>query len=132
MPETTSKRDNPGELLGALVGTGQAVPVLRPEAPPAPTAVALNRTLGGAFGTLAQSGRVLALASSRLGAGLPANAIDLFVHERVRQGEDDGALEAWTASLGGGLEPVAKDRLRQLLSRTFSRRLPIFRAAGVL
>jgi hypothetical protein len=132
LPETTARRDNPAELLGILVGTGQAIPVLRPEAPPEPTAAALNRTFGGAFGNLAQSGRVLALASSRLGAGLPANAVDLFVHERVQRGEDESRLDAWTASLGDGLEPAAKDQLRQLLGRTFSRRLPIFRAAGVL
>jgi hypothetical protein len=132
LPETASRRDNPAELLGILVGTGQAVAVLRPEAPPAPTAAALNRILAGAFGSLAQRGTTLALAASRLGAGLPASAIDLFVHERVQRGEDDGRLDAWTAFLGDGLEPAAKDELRQLLGRTFSRRLPIFRAAGVL
>jgi len=54
------------------------------------------------------------------------------VHARVQLGEDDGGLDAWTAVLGGGLEPAAKDQLRQLLARTFNRRLPIFRAAGVL
>jgi len=132
LPETEPRRDNPAELLGILVGTGQAVPVLRPEAPPAPTAAALNHILAEAFGTLAQRGPTLALASSRLGAGLPANAVDLFVHARVQLGEDDGGLDAWTAVLGGGLEPAAKDQLRQLLARTFNRRLPIFRAAGVL
>jgi len=132
LPETTSRRDNPAELLGILVGTGQAVLVLRPEAPIAPTAAALNRILAGAFGTLAQQGRTLALAGSRLGAGLPASVIDLFVHQRVQHGEDDGELDAWTAFLGDRLEPAAKDRLRQLLERTFNRRLPIFRAAGVL
>jgi SAM-dependent methyltransferase len=132
LPETMARRDNPAELLGILIGTGQAVPVLRPDAPPAPTADALNHILAGAFGTLAQRGTTLALASSRLGAGLPANAVDLFVHARVQQGEDDSSLDAWTASLGDGLEPAAKDQLRQLLKRTFNRRLPIFRAAGVL
>lgn len=132
LPETMARRDNPAELLGILIGTGQAVPVLRPDAPPAPTADALNHILAGAFGTLAQRGTTLALASSRLGAGLPANAVDLFVHARVQQGEDDSSLDAWTASLGDGLEPAAKDQLRQLLERTFNRRLPIFRAAGVL
>jgi hypothetical protein len=132
LPETTARRDNPAELPGILVGTGQAVPVLRPEAGLTPTAVALNRIFAGAFGTLAQRGTTLALAASRLGAGLPASAVDLFVHERIQCGEDETSLDAWTTLLGEGLKPSVKDQLRQLLERTFSRRLPIFRAAGVL
>jgi SAM-dependent methyltransferase len=132
LPENTSQRDNPAALLGILVGTGQTIPVLRPEAPPAPTATALNCILARAFGSSAQRRTTLALAASRLGAGLPASTVDLFVHERVQRGENDSALDAWTTALGNELEPTAKEQLRQLLNRTFNRRLPIFRAAGVL
>jgi SAM-dependent methyltransferase len=132
LPETAAMRDNPAELLGVMLGTDQAAPVLRPDAPLPPAAAALNRILAGAFGAAARQGPAVALASARLGAGLPAGALEMFVHDRVSRGEDLGALEAWTASLGAGLEVARWQQLRDALTQAYNRRLPVFRAAGVV
>jgi hypothetical protein len=116
--------DNPQVVAArwALVGASAFIPSVRRQVLPTQKGRAL---LAEAFGTLAQRGPTLALAAARLGAGLPASAVDLFVHERVQRGEDNSALDAWTAVLGGGLEPAAKDQLRKLLARTFNRPPPL-------
>jgi hypothetical protein len=121
---------NPAEVLGILVGTGQALPVLRPGAPLSPEAKALNELIAAAFGSLKHRGATLALASTALGAGLPVNPVELFVHRRVTLGEDDRALESWLSHLGAGLETEARERLRALLCRVLSRRA-VFPAAGL-
>ena len=121
---------NPAEVTGILVGTGQALPVLRPGAPLSPEARAFNELIVAAFGRLEHRGPMLALASTALGAGLPVSAIELFVHRRLGLGEDHRAVSAWVAELGARLEPEAKDRLQTLLSRALSRRA-IFPAAGL-
>jgi SAM-dependent methyltransferase len=128
LPEKLAR--NPAEVVGILVGTGQALPVLRPGAPLSPVAKALNELIAAAFGRLEQRGAMLALASTALGAGLPVSPIELFVHRRVTSGEDERALDSWVSDLGAGLDIEAKERLRVLLSRALSRRA-IFPAAGL-
>ena len=51
---------NPAEVIGVLIGTGQALPVLRPGAPLSPAARALNELIVAAFGRLEHRGALLA------------------------------------------------------------------------
>jgi hypothetical protein len=127
-PERNAR--NPAEVIGVLVGTGQALPVLRPGAPLSAEAKALNEVIAAAFGRLEHRGPALALASTALGAGLPASPIDLFVQRRLDLGEDDRALAAWVSDFGAKLDPEAAGRLRALLAGALSRRA-IFPAVGL-
>lgn len=130
LPALAGKRDNPGEIAGFLIGTGQAIPLLRPGAEQSDAAVAFNQLLAQAFGRMDKRGTMLALASTALGAGLPASAFDLFVHERVQAGEDESALDGWTTTLGAGLTVDQHAKLREHLARILARRAPAFRHAG--
>jgi hypothetical protein len=132
LPQTESSRGrDPSEVLGILIGSGQALPVLRPGEPLAPEAKALNQMIAAAFGRVDHPGAKLALASTALGAGLPADCFDLFVQHRSDVGEDGRSLNAWVNQLGASLELEGRDRLRALLSRALSRR-SIFPAAGLV
>ena len=106
---------DPAEVIGILVGTGQALPMLHPGAPLSTEAKALNRVIVAAFGRLDHRGPALALASTALGAGLPAGPIDLFVQRRLSLGEDDRALAAWVSDFGAKLDPKAAEQLRARL-----------------
>ena len=121
---------NPAEILGVLVGAGQAMPVLRPGAPLSAQAKALNATIAAAFGRIERFGVRIALASTALGAGLPADSFDLFVQRRMDLGDDAEALDSWVGQHGAGLEPEPKEKLRAFLARALARRA-IFPAAGL-
>ncbi|MGC2783025.1 MAG: class I SAM-dependent methyltransferase [Roseiarcus sp.] len=122
---------DPAEVIGILVGGGQALPVLRPGAPLSKEAKALNQMIAAAFGRVDHRRAKLALASTALGAGLPADGYDLFVEHRADLGQDGRSLNEWVGESGADLEPEGKDRLRALLSRALSRR-SIFPAAGLV
>jgi SAM-dependent methyltransferase len=129
-PSADKVARNPAEVIGILIGTGQALPVLRPGAPLSAEARALNELIVAAFGRLEHRGATLGLASTALGAGLPMSSIELFVHHRLGLGEDQSALNSWVDDLGARLEPEARERLHALLSRALSRRV-IFPAVGL-
>lgn len=131
LPALAERHDDPAEIAGVLVGSGQAMALIWTGAPPSPVARKLNEMLADGFGGLAHSNVALGLASPRLGAGLPANGLDLFVFARVAAGEDAGAAERWTALLGKGLEEEQRDKLRAYLV-TRAAWAPVFRAAGLL
>ena len=129
-PAAAGGPPNPAEILGILLGAEQAVPVLRPGAPLSAEAKALNTTIAAAFGRPERRGARLALASTALGAGLPADSVDLFVQRRLDLGEDADALDAWIGHFGTNLEPEASERVRGLLARALSRRA-IFPCLGL-
>lgn len=131
LPALAKRSDDPAEIAGVLVGSGQAMVVISPDAPPPPGARRLNAMLAEGFGGLAHSNVTLGLASLRLGAGLPANGLDLFVFARLAAGEDAGAVERWTGRLGGGLEGEQLEKLRTYLEARAAWG-PVFRMAGLL
>ncbi len=129
-PPTERAPPNPAEILAILIGGGQAVPVLRPGAPQSDEAKALNAMIAAAFGRPERRGARLALASTALGAGLPADSFDLFVQRRMDLGEDAKALDSWFGHFGANLEPEAREKAQIMLSRALSRRA-IFPSAGL-
>ena len=125
-------RSNPAELPGVLVGTNQAIPVARPGAEQAPSAVRLNRVLGRRIASVIGPESAGGLASHALGAALPATRLDQFVYARVLDGEDAGAMDAWVDALGAGLDDEKRGKLRDVMVHTVEQRVPIMRRAGVL
>ena len=120
---------NPAEVIGILVGTGQALPMLHPGAPLSTEAKALNRVHRRSLWAHGPSRPALALASTALGAACLRS--DRPVRSASPElGEDDRALAAWVSDFGAKLDPKAAEQLRALLAGALSRRA-IFPAAGL-
>ena len=125
-------RSNPAELAGMLVGTGQALPVARPGAPPSPEARRLNGVLGRRVRSVIGPSIGGGLASAMLGAALPAQPIEQFVCARVLDGEDVGWLEEWEAALSDGLDGEQYGKLRAALLKILAEKMPAIQALGVI
>lgn len=123
---------NPAEIVAVLIGSGQALPVLRPGASLGAEAKALNDLVAESFGRLDNSGGMLALASTALGAGLPMSPLELFIHRRrlVAGGERAESPDALALEVGAGLEDQAREQFKQMASRALSRRA-VFVGAGL-
>jgi predicted methyltransferase family protein len=131
LPSLQGKRDNPAELIGVLVGLDLAEPTLRSGAAPTPQAMRFNRSATTKLVHTENLGRPIAAASNALGTGAPCTLFDLYVLDRVLQGEGEEDTEHWVHDLGLNLDEEGRNRLRDVLGRCLRVRLPILRAAGV-
>jgi SAM-dependent methyltransferase len=125
------RRDNPSEVVGMLVGTDQALPMLAPPAEPDPRAMRLNALAAQRFVQPGNLNTGMALAASGTGAPLPCPMLDLFVASRL---EEEGAPdpEAWAAGLAVGRSEAEKERLRSFIERLLAGRAPIWQQLGAL
>ena len=125
------RRDNPVELVGMLVGSGQALPVSGPAREPESTVRALNRAAARRFVGRDNLNAAIALASSGTGAPVPCQGVDLAVADRLQSGE---AFDA--KAIARGLAPDAPDsehdRVAALIDRRAAEGAPIWRRLGVL
>jgi hypothetical protein len=125
------RRDNPAEIVGMLVGTDQALPVLAPPADPDQCAVALNQAAARRFVQPGNIGTSMALATSGTGSPLPCPMLDLFVAAQLAHNpvpEPDG----WAARFAAGRPETEKERLRLFIERLLAERAPIWRSLGAL
>jgi SAM-dependent methyltransferase len=125
------RRDNPAEIVGMLVGTDQALPVLAPPVDPDGCAVALNRAAARRFVQPDNIGTSMALATSGTGSPLPCPMLDLFVAAQLAQSpvpEPDG----WASRFAAGRPETEKERLRLFIERLLAERAPIWRSLGAL
>ena len=128
LSELEGRRDNPAELVGMLLGTGQAVLVARPGAAPERTAQRFNHTLAHALLRSGRSQTGAAMASFRLGAGLACVPVELLALDMVaEQGEDDPT--AW--AVRAGMAPDSATQFRPVSEALLEKRLPVWRLAGV-
>ncbi|HVB16897.1 MAG TPA: class I SAM-dependent methyltransferase [Stellaceae bacterium] len=125
------RRDNPGELVGMLVGSHQALPVVGPPAAPDDRVRRLNRAAAKRFVRPGNLDIGMALAASGTGAPLPCAMLDLFIADRLlADPAPDPAL--WARELGAAQPASEQDRLRAFIDRAVSERAPIWRRLGVL
>ncbi len=127
LPDVEGRRDNPAELVGVLVGLGFAEPASRPGVEPGAAAMRFNRLAGQRLLPTEPLGRVVGLASHRLGTGMHASLCELLVMERLIQGDAD--LDDMMRELGS--RTAEPDKLRELLEQSLERRMPLLRTAGV-
>lgn len=151
---------HPAELLAVLVGTGLALPLLRP---PARTAEAarFNQTVAAQHGLGGDGAGHFALASAAAGGGLPADALDLALVAALLQGhraDDPQALasalcapgqararpaahvtrDTWLAQRSPPSDTeaaavhAAHAALAQRIGARLSERLPVWRRFGVI
>jgi SAM-dependent methyltransferase len=127
LPDVAGRRDNPAELIGIMVGMNLAEPAARPDAGPGPIAMRFNEVVARRLGATSTLGRGLGLASHRLGGGIVGTVLDAIVVDRVSKGPVDP--ETLLRELD--FDPSDTEKLRGVLEKCFSLRLPILRRAGV-
>jgi SAM-dependent methyltransferase len=91
-------RENGAELVGMLVGTSQAMLVVRPGAEPGEAAAGLNEVMAERL-LEGNPGRAGALASLRLGAGLRTSPEDLVAAALLRRFGAGSSVETWADHL---------------------------------
>jgi SAM-dependent methyltransferase len=125
------RHDNPSEVVGMLVGTTQALPLL---APPGEPDQRINRFNRLAAKSLVRSGNLntgSALAASGTGAPVPCTMLDLFVAARLAE-EQPADPANWAAALGAGQPEDEQQRLVAFIERLIAERAPIWHRLGVL
>jgi SAM-dependent methyltransferase len=125
------RRDNPGELIGVLVGTNQAMPVLAPAREPDATVRRFNRAAARHLVRPDNLNTGMALASSGSGAPLPAPMLDLFIATRLQEGERADP-DGWANILGSGQSVAERQRLAAFIERLIAERMPLWRQLGCL
>ena len=131
LPTLEGRRDNPAELIGILVGLDIAEPALRPGAAPSAQALRFNKVTMAKLMHTENLGRPIAAASHALGTGAPCTLFDLYVADRVHQGEGEANIPDWTRHLGGNLDDDGREKLRDVFVQCLRSKLPVLRAAGV-
>jgi len=131
LPGVTGKRDNPAELVGMLVGTGQAVPVARPEAGVGEAAARLNSRIAA---RILQNGDPPhgALASLRLGSGLRCGGNDTLATAMIQRFGVDAPVARWAEALGLPPQGEERDRFLKEAEETRDRRASVWRHAGII
>jgi SAM-dependent methyltransferase len=124
------RRDNPAELVGMLVGSQQAVPVLAPPGEPLPSVRGLNRAAVRRFVRPDNLDTVMALAASGTGTPIACPMLDLFIADRLQDGGRPNAA-AWARELAAE-HPDEQDRLCTFIERVIADREPVWRRLGVL
>src|SRR5947209_12182818 len=110
------RRDNPGELIGILVGTNQAMPVLAPAREPDAIVRHFNSAAARHFVRPDNLNTGMALASSGSGAPLPAPMLDLFVAPPLQEGARPDRA-GWARTLGSGQSIAEQQRLTTFIER---------------
>jgi SAM-dependent methyltransferase len=124
------RRGNPGELVGMLVGSHQALPVLGPVAGPADRAARLNQAAAKQFVRPDNLDLGMALATAGAGSPLPCTMLDLFIASRLETGAPDP--EGWARELGVGQSRDEQDRLRAFIDLVLVTRASVWRRLGAV
>jgi SAM-dependent methyltransferase len=132
LPDLDGKRDNPAELVGMLAGVSLAEPALRPGVEPAPAALRFNRMILAELSRTENLGHQFAAASHVLGMGAPSSMFDLFVLERVLDGQGEDHIDDWVRHIAPGADEAGRGQLREVLVRCLHVRVPVMRAQGVV
>jgi hypothetical protein len=130
LPGVAGRRDNPAELVGMLVGSGQAVTVARPEADAGDTATRLNSLIAMRVLRLGDPPHG-ALASQRLGGGLVCAGNDYVATMMLHQFGREAPSSRWAEALGlpDGAE---RDRFIDAAEETRRRRTSVWQHAGII
>lgn len=126
------RHDNPSEVVGMLVGTEQAIPMLAPPAEPDPRVRRFNRLAASALVHSENLNTGIALAASGTGSPVPCTMLDLFVAARLEEEEQVADAAGWAETLGKGRPEDEQARLRAFIERLVVERSPIWRKLGGL
>jgi SAM-dependent methyltransferase len=125
------RRDNPGELVGVLVGTNQAMPLLASPREPDTVVRRFNSAAARRFVKPDNLNTGMALASTGTGVPLPCPMLDVFVAARMQDCERPDP-EGWARFLGGDQSPAEQQRLAAFIERLIAERAPLWHRLGCL
>jgi len=125
------RRDNPGELVGMLVGSHQALPVAGPPTDPNERTQRFMQAAARRFARADNLDIAVAVAASGTGAPVPCTMLDLFVADRL-QGNAPPAPLAWAGDLAAGQPESERARLAEFIERIVVKQAPVWRRLGVL
>ena len=125
------RHDNPGEIVGMLVGSDQALPILALPTEPDPRVIRFNRLAAKRFVRSGNLNTGMALATSGTGAPLPCPMLDLVIAARLEE-EQAPDPPAWAAMLGAERSEEDQQRLRAFIEPLIAERAPIWHRLGVL
>ncbi len=128
LPGLPGHRDNPAELVGMLLGTGQATVMARPDAPADDGARRFNHVAARAVLRAGRTEGGSALASFRLGAGLGCLPVEHMVLEMLG---DPAGPDAVRWALAAGMPAESAAQFRAVSETLIERRLKIWGLAGV-
>ena len=126
-----SKRGNAGEVVGMLVGTRQATPVLAQGAEPDPTVRRLNEAAARRFLRPDNFSASMALATSGSGVPFLCPMLDLFVASKLQTSPEAGPA-AWAKELAVDHPETEQQRLQEFITKLVADRAPIWRRLGAL
>jgi SAM-dependent methyltransferase len=124
------RRDNPAEVVGMLVGSQQAVPVIGAATEPTPTVRGLNRAAARRLVRPENLDTAMAVATAGTGAPIACPMLDLFIAGRLQDGGPADPA-GWARELTAE-HPNDEDRLRTFIERVVAEREPVWRRLGVL
>ena len=124
------RRDNPGELVGMLVGSNQALPVVGPAVDLDNRARRLNQAAAKCFVRPDMLNLGMALATAGTGSPLPCTMLDLFIANRLAVGAPDP--RSWAEELSAGKPPSEQERLRTFIEGVLAGRAPTWRRLGAV
>jgi SAM-dependent methyltransferase len=125
------RRDNPAELVGMLVGSEQALPLLAAPGAPDPRITRFNRLAAQRFVRQGNLNTGMALAASGTGTPLPCPTLDLFVAAQLNEERAPDPV-SWAAMLGAGRPEEEQRRLCKFIERLIAERAPVWRRLGAL
>jgi SAM-dependent methyltransferase len=126
-----ARRDNPAEVVGMLVGSGQATRIIGPPLPPDAPIRRLNLAAARRFVRADNLSNSMALATSGTGAPLACPMLDLYVAAQLQDAAQPDPA-AWTADLGAQHPAEEQQRLQDFIERLLVERAPIWRQLGAL
>jgi hypothetical protein len=131
LPDLKGGRADPPELAAMLVGTGQAMVVLRPSAGRLPQLDRFHAAAARRAARFDKLDRPIGLASHRIGAGLVVPALELIVLNRLAT---EGAAEPlyWARLVAPGLDAEKQEALGKEIARILEERTQIWRLTGVV
>jgi SAM-dependent methyltransferase len=126
------RHDNPSEVVGMLVGTEQAIPMLAPPAAPDPRVKRFNQQAAAAFVRSENLNTGMALGASATGSPVPCTMLDLFIAARLEDEQQVRDTGCWAETLGRERPEAERARLRAFIDRLVAERAPIWRMLGGL
>src|ERR1044071_2208893 len=109
------RSDNPAEVVGMLVGSQQAVPVIGAATEPTPAVRCLNRAAARRLVRPENLDTAMAVAAAGTGAPIACPMLDLFVAGRLQDGGPADSA-GWARELTVE-HPDDEDRLRAFIER---------------
>jgi hypothetical protein len=124
-------RSSAAELASVMIGSHQCQPSMWPESGQPEGADRLNRVLSGRVTSVIDR-RGSALACGKLGTGLGASSLVMFIAHRLMNGESEKDAEAWLTAVSADIRPDKMDTVRKVIHTALEQRVPLLRRLQIV